>query len=617
MHRNSSEPGRLPPFLTVPFDKPTSHGKGIPIKTSRTRNLVAALLALGVALATTVAQAAGYAGSVSCMECHEKFYQLWSTSYHGLAMQPYTAEFAKKSLMPQANDVKIGKFSYRADISGSTGWVRERGPGGEKKYRIEQALGGKNVYYFLTPMEKGRLQTLPVAYDVQKKEWFDTAASGIRHFPGGQAGQQLDWKDPAYTFNTSCHGCHVSQLSTNYNLVTDTYNTTWAEPGINCEACHGPSSDHNRVLRETPEGQKPVDLKIISWKNFTPEQKNAACSICHAKMSPVTSTFTPGDRFFDHFDLAAMEDPDFYPDGRDLGEDYTYTSWMLSPCAKAGKLNCVTCHTSSGRYRFKAEEKANDVCMPCHEDHVKDATAHTHHQQGSAGNKCISCHMPTTSFARMNRTDHSMLPPAPASTIAYQSPNACNLCHTDKNAGWADKYVREWRTRDYQAPLLERASLIDGARKRGWSKLPEMLSYITNKGHDEIFATSLIRMVSSSGDPRVAPVLLEAMGILRPWCARQRPQPCKASPRKKPCRPSWKPREMTAAWFASGLPPPLQGTGTSPWEMHGRKPFRPQAKSTSPRSSPARTNGAPITIWATITWTETTSSRPLFPMTLR
>lgn len=304
----------------------------------------------------------------------------------------------------------------------------------------------------------------------------------------------------------------MSQLSTNYDLQTDSYKTAWAESGINCETCHGPSAEHNRVFRETPKGQKPEDIKIISWKNFSPEQKNAACSICHAKMSPVTDTFTPGDRFFDHFDLTTLEDPDFYPDGRDLGENYTYTSWMMSPCAKSGKLNCITCHTSSGRYRFKAEEKANDACMPCHENHVRNATAHTHHQQGSAGNKCVSCHMPTTSFARMNRTDHSMLPPTPSASIDYKSPNACNLCHVDKEAAWAVKYVREWRTRDYQAPLLKRAALIDEARKRDWKQLQAMLDYITSKDHDEIFATSLIRMVPSSGDPRVTPVLLQAAG---------------------------------------------------------------------------------------------------------
>ena len=36
-------------------------------------------------------------------------------------------------------------------------------------------------------------------------------------------------------------------------------------------------------------------------------------------MSPVTLNFSPGDRYFDHFDLAALENDDFYPDGSDLG----------------------------------------------------------------------------------------------------------------------------------------------------------------------------------------------------------------------------------------------------------------------------------------------------------
>ena len=451
---------------------------------------------------------ADYAGSKSCRECHEKFYQLWSTSKHGLAMQPYTAAFAKAKLTPQKSDVVIGKSRYRTDIN--AGVVFETGPKGKKKYMMEHVLGGKNVFYFLTPLEKGRLQTLPVAYDLNKKKWFDTAASGVRHFPGAGSDQPVSWKDPAYTFNTSCHSCHVSQLSTNYDLKTDTYKTTWAEPGINCETCHGPSEEHNRAMRETPKGQKPADIKIISWKNFSAGQKNDACAICHAKMSPITASFAPGDRFFDHFGIAALEDPDFYPDGRDLGENYTYTSWLMSPCAKSGKLDCMHCHTSSGRYRFKTE-KFNDACIPCHEDRVKNAAAHTHHKADSPGNRCIACHMPMTSFASMNRTDHSMLPPAPAATIAYKSPNACNICHADKDAAWSDTFVRKWRTRDYQAPVLFRAGLIDAARKSDWNKLPAMLDYISSKDRDEIFATSLIRLSAHSGDPRIVPMLLTAI----------------------------------------------------------------------------------------------------------
>ena len=478
-------------------------------------SIILVLMMIAMALPTDaqekpkVAASQGYAGSESCKQCHERFYQLWSTSKHGLAMQPYTSEFAKAKLTPQTSDTVIGKLKYRADLT--KGVVTEAGPKGTKQYKIEHALGGKNVYYFLAPFPKGRLQTLPIAYDINKKLWFDTAASGVRHFPGTERDQPVSWKDPGYTFNTGCYNCHVSQLSNNYDLKTDTYKTTWAEPGINCETCHGPSAEHNRAMKETPKGQQPKDMKIISVKKFTPEQHNSTCSGCHAKMSPVTNAYPPGERFFDHYDLATLEDPDFYPDGRDLGENYTYTSWLMSPCAKAGKINCVTCHTSSGRYRFKAEEKANDACMPCHEKQVKNAPAHTHHRPDGPANKCISCHMPMTSFARMNRTDHSMLPPTPSATMAYKSPNACNMCHTDKDAAWADQYVREWRTRDYQAPVLKRAALIDGARKRDWKQLPAMLDYITSNDRDEVFATSLIRMVPSSGDARIPPILLKSI----------------------------------------------------------------------------------------------------------
>ena len=269
------------------------------------------------------------------MECHEKFYQalvhLPPRPGHA-ALYP---RICRARLIPQQTDLVIGKLKYRADLT--KGVVSETGPKGTKQYRIEHALGGKNVYYFLTPFPRGRLQTLPIAYDVRSKEWFDTAASGVRHFPGTEVTQPVSWKDPGYTFNTGCYHCHVSQLSTNYTLSTDTYKTTWAEPGINCETCHGPSGEHNRIMKETPEGQQPKDLKIISVKKFTPEQHDAACSGCHAKMSPLTDAYTPGDRFFDHFDIATLEDPDFYPDGRDLGENYTYTSWLMSPCAQGGQ----------------------------------------------------------------------------------------------------------------------------------------------------------------------------------------------------------------------------------------------------------------------------------------
>lgn len=325
------------------------------------------------------AQSGVYAGSQSCRECHERFHGLWSTSMHGLAMQPYTKEFARERLTAPAHPVRIKDWSYRADLS--KGEVVEKGPAGGQRYRIAYALGGKNIFYFLTPMDRGRLQTLPVAYDVRKKEWFDTALSGLRHFPGQQEGEEpVGWREWPYTFNTSCYGCHVSQLSSNYDPKTDSYATTWKEPGINCETCHGPSEQHNAAMRQLPKGEKPADstdFRIIRTKEFTPGQHNDACNSCHSKALPLTSGYRTPERFFDHFDLVTLENPDFYPDGRDLGENYTQTSWRMSPCAKGGKLHCVTCHTSSGRYRFRKPEDANKACLPCHGERVKSVSAHS------------------------------------------------------------------------------------------------------------------------------------------------------------------------------------------------------------------------------------------------
>ncbi len=451
------------------------------------------------------------AGSASCRQCHESFYELWAPSHHGLAMQPYTPEFARAYLATMNAPVRIGAHEYVACVGPNEGWVLEHGPQGEKKYRIVHVMGSKNVYYFLTQMERGRLQTLPVGYDVRAKEWFDTAASGVRHFPRAAADAPLHWTDPMYTFNTSCHGCHVSQLSTNYDLQTDTYRTTWAEPGINCESCHGPAQEHVRVCQASPQGQTPMDLKIIRTKHFSPDQVNSMCGSCHAKMSPVSASFQPGERFFDHFDLTTLEHPDFYPDGRDLGENYTMTTWRMSPCVKSGKLDCMHCHTSSGRYRFKEPANPNAACLPCHQERVENAAAHTHHEVNSVGNRCIACHMPMTDFARMARSDHSMRPPTPATTLKFKSPNACNLCHNEKDATWADQQVRQWHQRDYQSEILLQAGLIDAARRGDWSRLDAILAYIGSKERDEVFAASLIRLLHRCQSQAKWPVLTKAL----------------------------------------------------------------------------------------------------------
>jgi len=114
----------------------------------------------------------------------------------------------------------------------------------------------------------------------------------------------------------------------------------------------------------------------------------------------------------DHFNLVTLEDQDLYPDGRELGENYTFGPWLMGPCAASGKLDCMHCHTSSGRNKHAGAD-ADRACLPCHEKHVKDPAAHSFHKSESPGSRCVSCHMPETEFARMRRHDHTLLPRRP------------------------------------------------------------------------------------------------------------------------------------------------------------------------------------------------------------
>ena len=290
---------------------------------------------------------------------------------------------------------------------------------------------------------------------------------------------------------------------------SDTYNSTWREPGINCETCHADGAAHVALYTKDLNA-KHADMRILRTTQFTVQQRNEMCAPCHAKMSPISPGYQVTQRFFDHYDLVTLEDPDYYPDGRDLGENYTYTSWLMSPCIRNGKFDCIHCHTSSGRYRFAAENP-NGACLPAIRRRPPTLEAHTRHKPGTPGGNCIDCHMPKTRFANMNRSDHSMLPPTPAATLKFKSPNACNLCHKDKGAAWADAKVRQWHKRDYQKPRARTRRPDRCGPQAAWDKLPAMLAYLQRPDGDAVTQASLLRLLRNCDDPRKWPVMLKAL----------------------------------------------------------------------------------------------------------
>ncbi|NQU87651.1 MAG: ammonia-forming cytochrome c nitrite reductase subunit c552, partial [Mariniphaga sp.] len=436
-------------------------------------------------------------------------------SHHGKAMQPITSVFLIEDSIPSSTDFAIEEKMYQMVIRDTTLLMLEKEQNQVAEFKIIWALGGKNVYYFLTSIGQGKLQTIPLAYDLRIKKWYNNPESAVRHFPEGNPDEALPWKDRMYTFNTSCYSCHVSQLKTNYSLASDSYNTTWKEPGINCETCHGPSSEHVRIFRNLKEGEEPDNIGLIVTKTFTPEQHNASCAPCHAKMRPITASFMPGDRYYDNYDLTTLEHSDFYPDGRDLGENYTMTGWAMNECSINSDMHCVTCHTSSGRTRFTGDE-SNFLCLPCHKDNVDNVSLHSRHYEGSEGAVCINCHMPKTEFGRMVRSDHSFRPPMPEATLKFESPNACNICHKDKSPEWANQIVKTRKKNQYQEETLFWAQLIKEARTGNWENLDQILDIIKNDSYGEVVTNSFVRLLAGCDNEKKWDGLLLALNNSSP-----------------------------------------------------------------------------------------------------
>ncbi len=455
---------------------------------------------------------AKYTGSESCIECHKRFYELWAFSWHGKAMQPVNAAFTKEYQLPVSKSFIIDEKSYEMVYEDSSLVMLEKdGKKLLRKYFVKYSLGGHHVYTFLAPIEDGKLQNLPLAYDYNLKTWFNYPNSAVRHFVNSdEHDSALPWKDRMYTFNTGCYNCHVSQLNSNYDLAADTYKSEWKESGINCEVCHGPCSEHIRVCREAKKDEVPKDLKIIITRTFTSEQTNSACSVCHAKANPITKEFVPGESYYDHFNVATLEDRDFYPDGFDLGENYTLTGWLMNSCKQKSDLNCITCHTSSGRNRFT--DNPNQSCIQCHKDRGEHVTAHTHHKADSPGSVCINCHAPSRIFVgRFVRSDHSFRPPMPEATIKFGSPNSCNQCHNDKSHEWANKNVKKWHPDGYQEETLYWGQLIKEVRDENWDRLDEMLNIIEENKYNEVVVTSFIRLLGNCQNEKKWEIMIAAI----------------------------------------------------------------------------------------------------------
>lgn len=400
------------------------------------------------------------AKSADCRACHETEYQAWADSHHAHAHRPFDATADAAAFQPR--EVKVEGVDYAVGWKDGKPELREqRGPGGTVSSAVEFVLGHTPLRQFVVPVGGGRYQMTEMAFDPAKQEWFNVFASEQR-----QPGEWGHWQGRGMNWNSMCAHCHLTQFTKNYQPASDTYASTWSEHGVGCAQCHDLPANHGIGAKGKPAA---VALDLTAARTKAQE----TCAPCHARNELLTGNVRPGVPYSDHFRLTLPTEPGiFYPDGQMRDEDFNTTSLLLSRMGGKAHVTCLDCHEPhSGRTRLPVDNNA--LCLQCHgSTSVRadapriDPTAHSHHGADSTGNRCVSCHMPTTTFMQRDpRHDHGFLKPDPLLTKELAIPNACNRCHTDRDVDWAVAAADRWYGPKLDSRQRERARAVASAQK--------------------------------------------------------------------------------------------------------------------------------------------------------
>jgi formate-dependent nitrite reductase cytochrome c552 subunit len=185
------------------------------------------------------------------------------------------------------------------------------------------------------------------------RSWY-RAINGFALTPGHSDARGVPYRifDPGAAI-MRCFGCH----STGPLTLSAVNSILPHEPGVHCEACHGPAAAH---------AADPARAPMPDPKKLTANDLNRLCGNCHrmpAAAGDATNLQNPWNARHQPLLLAA------------------------SRCFResAGRLGCVACHSPHAPLETRIAVY-DAVCKTCHARFV--------HRTAIASGTCVSCHMP-------------------------------------------------------------------------------------------------------------------------------------------------------------------------------------------------------------------------------
>ncbi len=394
-----------------------------------------------------------------------------------------------KTVLADFNDSEFTYFGVTSRFfrEGTEYRVNTDNADGElQNFRVAYTFGVSPLQQYLIEFPDGRLQALTIAWDTRPagdggQRWFhlypddDIAADDSLHWTG----LQQNW-------NYMCAECHSTGLQRNYDLPANRFDSRWSEISVGCEACHGPGSTHialaqaGRLQQDSGFATLLDDSLGAVWRMnaetgvaersilpMSPPRQPEACGQCHSRRAPMAAHYEYGKPLLDTHLPALLEENLYFADGQIQDEVYEYASFLQSRMYQAG-VSCSDCHDPHSA-ALKTSGAVSSVCSTCH---LPARFATDEHQRHAATLiECVDCHMPSRVYMGVDdRRDHSFRVPRPDLSVATGSPNACNNCHDNKDAAWAEAAIRAWFGDDHR-PHFATALLAGRTRQAGANRL--------------------------------------------------------------------------------------------------------------------------------------------------
>ena len=459
-----------------------------------------------------------FVGSMKCKDCHKNEFDKWMGSHHDHAMHVAS----DLTVLGDFNDVVFENKGVRSRFyrKGGEFFVETEGPEGQSgDFQITHTFGWYPLQQYLVPFPGGRLQCLPIAWNVRDRKWYHL-------YPDlSDPKDWLYWTNAGQNWNGMCAECHATNLKKNYDPEANTYHTTWSEINVGCEACHGPGSRHV-AWAETPEmGRRNVenfDL-IVKTSGLNSRKRVELCAPCHARRAALGDYTHSEPDLLDSLLPSRLDQELYYPDGQILEEVYVYGSFTQSKMYHR-EVGCSDCHDV---HSLKLVKEGNGLCLQCHRAAEYDTQAHHFHKKaGDAGEpifaadgtvafdvgtgaQCISCHMPGRYYMGIDyRPDHSIRIPRPDLSSSIQVPNACNRCHFDKSNPWSDDAVTKWYGPGRRSHY---GTVLDGGRRESPDALNGLLKIADDPLYPVIVRATVLSLLAAYSAEKVRAVFERAL----------------------------------------------------------------------------------------------------------